>query len=59
MPQTTSSNKSIHGFGIKSMMLIVQKYGGTISFQAENGIFNVNILFNLPEQSAGESPKGA
>ena len=41
------------------MMLIVQKYGGTISFQAENGIFNVNILFNLPEQSAGESPKGA
>ena len=59
MPQTTSGNKTIHGFGIKSMMMTVQKYGGNISFQANNGIFNVNILFNLPAQNPETLKKGA
>ena len=57
VPQTTNSDKSLHGFGIKSMMMTVKKYGGTISFKAENGTFNVNILFTLPDPSA--APKGA
>ena len=26
---------------------IVEKYGGTISFQADEGMFNVNILLPL------------
>ena len=33
------------------MMLIVNKYGGTIDFIAEEGIFNVNILFPLKGDS--------
>ena len=36
-----------HGFGVKSMALIVEKYGGTISFHAKSQVFNVNILFPL------------
>ena len=50
IPKTTSNNSAVHGFGIKSMMMTVHKYGGDISFQAKDGTFNVNILFNLPEE---------
>lgn len=52
IPQTTSNDQSAHGFGIKSMMMIVQKYDGTISFNTENGVFNVNILFPLKAAEA-------
>ena len=45
LPLTTSADKTIHGFGVKSMNMIVEKYGGTISFQLEDGVFNLNMLF--------------
>ena len=59
IPKTTNSNKDIHGFGIKSMMMTVQKYGGNLSLQANDGTFNVNILFNLPDQNAMPVKKGS
>lgn len=46
-PVTANPDKRYHGFGTRSMMLIVSKYGGTIDFIAENGVFTVNILFPL------------
>ncbi len=49
IPQTTRRDKRNHGFGIKSMIMIVEKYGGTISFSTDNQAFNVNILFSLPQ----------
>lgn len=45
LPVTTSSNPDEHGFGVKSIHAIVQKYSGTVSFQAHEGVFNVSILF--------------
>ena len=57
VPRTTSGDTSVHGFGVRSMMMTVKKYGGTISFKAENGVFNVNILFNLADQEG--TGKGA
>lgn len=51
LPVTNHVEKNYHGFGVKSMALIVEKYGGTISFCVENQVFNVNILFPLdPEK---------
>lgn len=47
IPQTDHTDKNKHGFGIRSMMMIVKKYEGTISFQAADGIFSVSILFPL------------
>ena len=45
LPLTTNEDKTIHGFGVKSMNMIVEKYGGTISFQPGDGVFNLNMLF--------------
>ena len=45
----TSGDPSRHGFGTKSMAAIVNKYGGTVSFQAKDGVFNLNMLFSLSD----------
>lgn len=47
LPVSDQAKTGYHGFGVKSMTLIVEKYGGTISFHAKNQVFNVNILFPL------------
>ena len=52
MPVTSKADKDYHGFGVKSISSIVRKYGGTISFQAKDNVFNVNILFNLGQEKA-------
>ena len=54
LPVTSKEDKSYHGFGIKSMVMIVEKYGGTISFEVKDQVFNLNILF--PLTGRGEVP---
>lgn len=41
MPVTTKEDKEEHGYGTKSMKSIVELYGGSISFNQNNGIFTV------------------
>ena len=49
LPVTTKRNKDYHGFGMKSMRLIVEKYGGDLTIDTENGVFNVDIVVPIPE----------
>ena len=44
MPVTTNPDRNHHGFGTKSIAMIVEKYNGTVEFRAENQVFYVNIL---------------
>ena len=45
VPQTSKGDSANHGFGIKSMRLIAEKYGGILRIAAEDNVFNLNILF--------------
>ncbi len=47
IPLTPNPKDNYRGFGIKSMMLIVKKYDGTIAFNAKDQIFSINIFFPL------------
>lgn len=51
LPVSSKRDDKYHGFGIKSIQLIAEKYGGSFSFSAENGIFRVNILFPIKEKN--------
>lgn len=51
MPQTTKEEKAFHGFGLKSVRYLCEKYGGDFSIKAEGGVFNINILFSLTNES--------
>lgn len=47
LPQTTKEDKRYHGFGMKSIRMIVEKYQGHFSVKAQNGIFTLNILLPI------------
>lgn len=47
LPVTTKDDKRYHGFGMKSIELIVHKYGGELTCRAEGGIFRLSILMPL------------
>ena len=49
LPRTSKSDKSNHGFGLKSMKLIAEKYGGSLAISTEiKNLFLLNILIPLP-----------
>lgn len=45
LPKSTKGDAEYHGFGILSMKRTVERYGGTLTVNAADGIFTVNILF--------------
>jgi len=44
---STKSDKTVHGFGIKSVKSIVANYNGTVTIHAEDGWFKINILIPI------------
>lgn len=46
---TTKADKQHHGFGLKSMKETVAKYNGSMAIEAQDGWFELRILFPLPE----------
>lgn len=42
---TTKTDGGLHGYGTKSMSLIAERYDGTLSFSAEDGLFRLVALF--------------
>ena len=48
--ETTKEDKTNHGFGIKSIKMIVSKYGGKLAFSTQNGVFTLLASFPLSEK---------
>ena len=46
-PVTTKKNQEYHGFGLKSIKKITEKYGGTITIHAEDQWFTLRILIPM------------
>lgn len=49
LPQTTKEDKRYHGYGMKSIRFLAEKYGGAVSCYQENQLFTLNIMLPLPE----------
>lgn len=45
LPVTTKHDKNYHGFGMRSVRRICDKYNGDMVIRTDDGVFNVNILF--------------
>ena len=45
LPVTTKEDKTVHGFGMRSIAMIVKKYGGELTTSVTREIFHLNILF--------------
>lgn len=48
LPSTTKKNKNYHGYGLKSIKMISQKYGGSMTIKTENNWFVLRILIPRP-----------
>ena len=48
LPQTRKRDKDFHGFGVKSIVRVTEKYGGNMKMHVENALFCLDVL--LPEQ---------
>jgi len=49
LPVSTKMDKRFHGYGIKSILLAVEKYEGTMTIHSENQWFTLRILIPLIE----------
>lgn len=47
LPLTTHANTEDHGFGMKSVRMIVRTYGGDMDISARGGVFRLRIAFAL------------
>ncbi len=45
LPHTTKADRRFHGFGLKSIRATTEKYGGSMTIRAENGWFELRMLF--------------
>ena len=45
---SSKMNREEHGYGVRSMRQIVEKYGGTMTLSAEGQTFSVNMLIPIP-----------
>ena len=45
LPKTSKKDKNNHGFGMKNIKYVTEKYDGNLSVTVENGIFSLSILF--------------
>lgn len=48
LPVTTKADREYHGFGMKSIRSIVEKYDGSMTASLEDHIFLLNILLPIP-----------
>jgi len=46
LPLTTHEKKYIHGLGMKSIKLIVERYNGSFNIDANNGKFHLSLIFS-------------
>lgn len=44
LPQTTKADRANHGFGTKSIRMIAERYGGTVTMGASDGVFSLDVM---------------
>ena len=48
-PNTTKDDKNYHGYGMRSIQMVAEKYNGYVGILAQDGIFNLNITIPMPD----------
>ena len=55
LPRTTKAEASEHGFGLRSVRMVVDKYGGHLAVHAEDGVFHVQVVIPQPGSATGST----
>lgn len=49
LPVSTKEDAHLHGYGLKSVRYLIEKYHGNLTINADEDVFHVNILLPLKE----------
>ena len=52
--QSTKENAEDHGVGLKSVRHTVERYGGTLTWNADGALFAVTVIIPIPLEDTGE-----
>ena len=55
LPLTTKQNRPFHGYGLKSIRNIVEKYNGNMRISTDNHVFSLTIVFLIPPEGNEKS----
>lgn len=44
LPVTTKGDRSYHGYGLKTIRSIAERYGGCVTVRAKNGLFSLQVM---------------
>lgn len=50
LPSTTKADRTLHGFGLRNVKQVVERYGGTLTVSADEQRFTVSVLLPIPDQ---------
>ena len=51
---TSKDDKNHHGFGLKSIRYICERYGGSMDIKTDNNVFAITLLFFVRGDAGGE-----
>jgi hypothetical protein len=49
LPITHKEDKNLHGFGVKSIRYIAEKYDGQVRMRTQDGIFSLDVMLPIPQ----------
>lgn len=52
--ETTKEDKANHGFGLKSIFMIMNQYDGKYKLTKKDGVFSLDLLFHIPSKEEGQ-----
>ncbi len=47
LPETTKEDKKTHGFGLKNIKAVAEKYYGTVSLEQKEGMVRLSVMMVL------------
>ncbi len=58
LPRTTKEDTRYHGYGMRSMQLIAEKYGGGLSASVRNEVFNLDVIIPIGQSGKNTAQSG-
>lgn len=52
LPRTSKGDTLNHGYGMRSMRAVAERYGGTLTTRVVGNVFHLNVLLPVPEEGA-------
>ena len=54
LPVTTKPDRTLHGFGLRNVKAVLERYGGTMTISSDSEHYSISMLIPISEQTPAE-----